>query len=173
MKLFNLDLKIAFIVVVATLSGIATVPAFAQSAADNIRPVGEVCLQDQACVGQVAGGGASQAQTSAPASAAPAAPAAPAASTPAAATAVADAGSSDFDAEAAYNMSCMACHTTGAAGAPMLGDEAAWNARMEKGKDAVMQNVFNGLNAMPARGLCASCSDDDLSALVDYMVNHE
>lgn len=173
MKLFNLDLKIAFITVLASLSAVVALPAAAQSAADNVRPVGEVCLQGQACVGQVAGGGSSQPQSSAPANTASTAPAAPAASAPEPATAVADAGNSDFDPEAAYNMSCMACHTTGAAGAPMLGDEAAWNARMEKGKDAVMQNVYNGLNAMPARGLCTSCSDEDLSAIVDYMVNHE
>jgi cytochrome c5 len=37
--------------------------------------------------------------------------------------------------------------------------------------DVVMANVINGLNAMPARGLCVSCSDDDLKSLVDYMVN--
>ena len=68
-------------------------------------------------------------------------------------------------------MSCMACHMTGAAGAPKLGDEAAWNERLEKGMDAVMANVMSGINAMPARGLCANCSDEDLHAIVEYMVS--
>ena len=51
-----------------------------------------------------------------------------------------------------------------------VGDEAAWNERLEKGMDAVMANVLNGINAMPARGLCADCSDEDLRAIVDYMI---
>ena len=42
---------------------------------------------------------------------------------------------------------------------------------MEKGIDSVMANVMTGLNAMPAKGLCMTCSDDDLRALVDYMVS--
>jgi cytochrome c5 len=64
----------------------------------------------------------------------------------------------------------MACHTTGAAGAPMLGDAEAWNERLEKGMDQVLANAINGVGAMPARGLCMSCSDDDLQALIDYMI---
>lgn len=138
--------------------------ALAQSAADNIRPAGQVCMQGQSCVGQPAGG----AQVSAePAAAEPA----PAVEETPAAEEVAAAPANDFDVEAAYNMSCMACHASGAAGAPMLGDEAAWNERLEKGMDAVMANVMNGVNAMPARGLCVTCSDEELHALVDYMVN--
>ena len=42
---------------------------------------------------------------------------------------------------------------------------------MEKGMDAVMANVITGINAMPPKGLCMSCSDDDLMALVNYMVS--
>ena len=77
---------------------------------------------------------------------------------------------SDFDAAGAYQMSCNACHGTGAAGAPMLGDAGAWEARLEKGMDALMSNVINGVGAMPARGICMTCSDDDLQAIVDYML---
>ncbi|PCJ27812.1 MAG: hypothetical protein COA96_02630 [SAR86 cluster bacterium] len=76
-----------------------------------------------------------------------------------------------FDAAATYQMSCFACHGTGAAGAPVLGDQEAWSERMEKGIDSVMANVMNGLNAMPAKGLCFTCSDDDLLALVEYMAS--
>jgi cytochrome c5 len=77
---------------------------------------------------------------------------------------------SEFDAEAAYQMSCNACHGTGAAGAPMLGDSGAWEPRLEKGMEALMANVVNGVGAMPARGICMTCSDDDLQAIVDYML---
>jgi cytochrome c5 len=58
----------------------------------------------------------------------------------------------------------------GAANAPKLGDKAAWDARMEKGMDAIMVNVMNGINAMPAKGLCVTCSADDLQEIVNYMV---
>jgi cytochrome c5 len=75
-----------------------------------------------------------------------------------------------FDAEAGYLANCMACHTTGAAGAPKLSDRADWEARMSKGMDAVMANVINGFSVMPARGLCMSCSDEELQSIVSYML---
>tara|TARA_B110000467_G_scaffold160745_1_gene180583 strand:+ start:748 stop:1134 length:387 start_codon:yes stop_codon:yes gene_type:complete len=78
-----------------------------------------------------------------------------------------------FDAEATYMMSCFACHSTGAAGAPKVGDgnADAWAPRMEKGMEAVVANAINGLNTMPPKGLCFTCTDEDLSALVTYMVS--
>ena len=78
-----------------------------------------------------------------------------------------------FDVEATYMMSCFACHSTGAAGAPKVGDgnSDAWGPRMEKGMDAVVANAINGLNSMPAKGLCFTCTDEDLAALVSYMVS--
>jgi len=81
--------------------------------------------------------------------------------------------SDGFNAQQKYMASCFACHSTGAAGAPKV--EAGvyddqWAGRMEKGMDAVMQNVMNGIGAMPARGLCFDCTDDNLQAIVDYMV---
>ena len=72
--------------------------------------------------------------------------------------------------EAVYNASCLACHTTGAAGAPKLGDAAAWASRIAAGKDALMANAINGLNAMPPRGACANCSDDEIMAAIDYIL---
>ena len=41
---------------------------------------------------------------------------------------------------------------------------------MEKGMDALMSNVINGVGAMPARGICMTCSDEDLQAIVNYML---
>ena len=140
-----------------SISNLAT----AQNVADNIRPVGSVCLAGQSCVGSVAS------MTTLPDAAAveegndiePA-------RVDTSAVEVA----SEFDAEAAYQMSCNACHGTGAAGAPMLGDSGAWEPRLEKGMEALMTNVVNGVGAMPARGICMTCSDDDLQAIVDYML---
>lgn len=70
---------------------------------------------------------------------------------------------------ASYQSSCFACHFSGAAGAPKTGDVAAWEPRLAKGMDALVASVRNGMGAMPPTGLCASCSDDDYKALIDFM----
>jgi cytochrome c5 len=132
-----------------------------QSVEDNVRPAGQVCLVGQSCVGSTSGSS----------------PAAPVTSTRAAApvavvveeVAAVAAEVAAFDVESTYQMSCFACHGTGAAGAPILGDAEAWAPRMEKGMDVVMLNVVNGVNAMPPKGLCFTCTDDDLAAIVAYM----
>lgn len=67
--------------------------------------------------------------------------------------------------------SCNACHAAGVANAPKPGDKEAWNTRLEKGIDAVMANVINGFNAMPAKGMCASCTDENLRDIVNYMAS--
>ena len=69
-----------------------------------------------------------------------------------------------------YQASCFACHGTGAAGAPVLGDQATWAPRIAQGMDTLMSHTINGFNAMPAKGLCFTCSDDDLKATVEYMI---
>ena len=93
-------------------------------------------------------------------------PVAPAAAPAAAAPAAARSG------EAVYTAQCAMCHATGAAGAPKLGDAAAWGARAATGLDALMNSAINGKNGMPARGLCTSCSDDELQAAVEYMLDN-
>lgn len=70
-----------------------------------------------------------------------------------------------------YNSNCMACHGTGAAGAPKVGDADAWAPRIAKGSDALLASAINGLNAMPPKGLCMSCSDAELQAAIEYMVS--
>ena len=66
---------------------------------------------------------------------------------------------------------CNACHGTGAAGAPKIGDKAAWQARFDAGMDSLMSNAINGKGAMPPKGGCADCSDDDIKAAIQYMVD--
>ena len=92
-----------------------------------------------------------------------------AAAEPEPATAAAPAAD-DFDVAATYQLRCFACHGTGAAGAPVLGDADAWGARMANGIETVMANAINGVGAMPARGLCMDCTDDHIRSLIDYMV---
>ena len=89
---------------------------------------------------------------------------APAAAAPAAASADAGKGKQVFDS------ACMACHATGAAGAPKVGDKAAWAPRIAQGMDTLLNHSINGIRAMPPKGTCMACSDDDLKAAVSYMV---
>ena len=71
-----------------------------------------------------------------------------------------------------YNTYCMACHTTGAAGAPKIGDTEDWDARLSKGREKVNLHAINGFNGMPARGMCMDCSDDEIIATIDYMLRN-
>ncbi len=68
-----------------------------------------------------------------------------------------------------YNKSCAVCHASGAANAPKTGDAAAWEPRMAKGMDVLVQSVQNGLNAMPPKGMCFECTDEDYKAMINYM----
>ena len=69
-----------------------------------------------------------------------------------------------------YNAACVACHGSGVLGAPKLQDAGDWQPRLEKGFDTVWQNAIDGINAMPAMGTCGSCSNDDIKAAVEYMI---
>ncbi len=70
-----------------------------------------------------------------------------------------------------YKASCAACHDTGAAGAPQLTAKAAWSSRVAEGEDTLVQHAIHGYNAMPARGMCATCSDEEIRATVEYMIS--
>ena len=74
------------------------------------------------------------------------------------------------DPEQVYNTYCMACHMTGAADAPVLGNVDQWIPRIAKGTETLYQNAIKGMGAMPARGICMDCSDDDVMATVDYIL---
>lgn len=79
--------------------------------------------------------------------------------------------SEDFSAERTYQQSCAACHNSGAAGAPVLGNAEDWSARAEKGNETLYENTINGYNnIMPPKGMCFACSDDELKAVVDYIL---
>jgi len=86
--------------------------------------------------------------------------------------AVASASAGPRSGEDVYNGACMACHTTGAGGAPVLGDVAAWADRIAKGTDALYDAGVNGVpgTGMIAKGGCMNCSDEEIYAAVDYMI---
>ena len=141
-----------------------------QSISENIKPVGQVCLADQPCVGSPIDADGSTSTSSIAIEPISAVEEPTLVLTETALVAV-EPESVAFDAAATYQMNCFACHGTGAAGAPLLGEAEVWEEKLAKGIEEIMANVINGINAMPARGLCASCSDDDLKALVDYIIS--
>jgi cytochrome c5 len=106
---------------------------------------------------------AAPAPAPAPATTVAAATPAPAAA-PAAATAKADA------VPALYTQLCQTCHAAGVAGAPKVGDKAAWAPRIAEGMDKVMAIVISGKGAMPPKG-GSSASEAELRTVVTYMVN--
>ncbi|MEM9254817.1 MAG: c-type cytochrome [Pseudomonadota bacterium] len=109
---------------------------------ERIKPIGHVCMQgDSSCA--------------------------------VASSNTAAAGGAPRSGEEVYNAACLACHTTGAGGAPMLGDTVAWADRIGKGIDALYDVGINGLpgTTMMAKGGCMNCSDEEIMAAVDYMVD--
>jgi cytochrome c5 len=114
-----------------------------------------------AAIGTAPAPAATPATATAPvAAAAPAVVAAVTTAAPAAAGAV----------PALYTQVCAACHIAGVAGAPKLGDKAAWAPRLALGIDGLTASVIKGKNAMPARGGSAG-TDAEIKAAVTYMVS--
>ena len=72
--------------------------------------------------------------------------------------------------QSVYNEACISCHNPGISGAPRLGDIDAWQPRAAKGREALVLSTVNGLNAMPAKGMCWRCTDEELGLAVDYML---
>ncbi len=108
---------------------------------ERVKPVGSVCIEGKACAAATA-----------------------------AAVATPSAGGARSG-ESIYNSTCAGCHGTGAAGAPKLGDKGAWGPRIGKGKDTLYKHALSGFNAMPPKGMCMNCSDDEIKATVDYLIS--
>lgn len=127
---------------------VLVLPGILSAASDNddiirrIAPAGDVCVIGDPCAGS-------------------------------ATTASAGGGGGPQNPEQIYNTYCMACHATGANNAPIRGDAEAWQPRIEKGVDVLYQSALNGFNngAMPPKGLCMNCSEDDIKATVDYILS--
>ena len=88
------------------------------------------------------------------------------------APAAAAAAAGPVDGKAIYDQACFACHGTGAAGAPKLGDSGAWTARIGQGMDTLYDHALNGFKAMPPRGGQAGLDDESVKAAVKYMVDN-
>lgn len=111
--------------------------------AERIKPVGSVCIEGQPCA----------AATTASAAAAPAPGAAP------------------RSGEQVVQAVCGGCHGAGVMGAPKIGDKAAWAPRVAQGAATLEQHALQGFKAMPAKGGCAACSDEEIKNAIKYMTS--
>ncbi len=68
-----------------------------------------------------------------------------------------------------YEGACLACHASGVAGAPKVGDGAAWQARLGDGIDALLTSAIKGKGAMPPKG-GSTYSDDQLRMVIEYIL---
>lgn len=71
--------------------------------------------------------------------------------------------------EQIYGSICVACHGSGAAGAPKKGDKAAWAPRVAKGIDALVKSATAGKGAMPPKGGAADLTDAELKATIEFL----
>lgn len=108
--------------------------------AKRLEPVGQVCVQGKECAGMEV-----------------------------AASAAAGGGAKSPDDVIAKH--CNACHSTGLLGAPKIGDAADWGKRAKEqgGLDGLLAKAITGINAMPPKGTCGDCSDDELKATIKKM----
>lgn len=71
-----------------------------------------------------------------------------------------------------YVNACIICHQNGMMSAPRIGNSPDWYARLnERGLTGLYRHTVNGYNSMPVKGACVTCSDNDLIAAVDYILN--
>lgn len=73
-----------------------------------------------------------------------------------------------------YEAACMACHGTGIAGAPKVGDKASWAPRIAQGETVLVEHAVQGFQGktgmMPPKG-GANITDSEVKEAVKYMVS--
>lgn len=106
---------------------------------ERIKPFGSVCVKDKPC----------------------------SVKTPVVASAPVE-GAAPRTGEQVYTAVCASCHGSGLMGAPKYGT-ADWGPRKAKGLATLHDHALKGFNAMPAKGGCAACSDEEIKNAVDYM----
>ena len=115
----------------------------------RLKPFGHVCRVGQDCGGLEGGAGA-------------------AASVPAVAAVGAATGLSG---QQIYDQFCFACHNTGVGEAPLFGSLEQWQPRIDQGMQQMLAVSLTGRGLMPPKGTCVTCSDDEMQAAIQYMVD--
>ncbi len=114
----------------------------------RLKPFGDVCRVGQDCGGLEGG--------------------AEAASVPAVAAAGAATGLSG---QQIYDRFCFACHNTGVGEAPLFGSLEQWQPRIDQGMEQLLSVSLAGIGLMPPMGTCITCSEDEMRAAIQYMVD--
>lgn len=71
-----------------------------------------------------------------------------------------------------YARVCNICHQRGEMSAPVIGTSPNWYQRYQRsGLEGLYQHAIKGHNSMPIRGACVTCSDNDIKAAVDYILD--
>ena len=77
--------------------------------------------------------------------------------------------------EQVFQALCKTCHEPGIAGAPKVGDKAAWAASIKKGYETLVQHAINGFQeagkVMPAKGGNPDLTDVEVQRAVVYIAN--
>ncbi len=133
---------------------------------ERIKPLGEVSIAAVAHPAPVVAVSATAPTTTSAAAPAPGVTTAPVPAEPA----PAKASPANKVGENTYKAICTGCHSTGALGAPKLGDKAAWAPRIAQGLDVLYNSALKGKNSMPAKGGSTALSDAEVKATVDYIV---
>lgn len=70
-----------------------------------------------------------------------------------------------------YETSCAACHAPSniMVSSPKLRDRVQWERRLQAGFETVLQRAIKGFNAMPAKGACEGCSEEEIEAAIRFM----
>ena len=135
---------------------------------ERLAPVGRVAVAGEAAPEAAPAPAEAPGAGAAPAAEPPGGTAAPAAQAAAAAPAA-------MSGEEVYNGVCFACHATGAAGAPKLGDKADWGPRLAQGEDTLVKHATEGFQGqkgvMPPKGGRVDISDEAIKAAVEFMMS--
>lgn len=72
-----------------------------------------------------------------------------------------------------YVNACIICHQNGEMSAPVIGDASNWYFRLQhSGLTGLYRHAIDGYNSMPVKGACVTCSENDVIAAVDYILNN-
>ena len=70
-----------------------------------------------------------------------------------------------------YEAACKACHVTDISGAPKYGDKVWLQMEKKEGLKELTKDAIKGVRAMPPRGGCADCTEDEIRAAIKYLID--
>ncbi|MXY05307.1 MAG: cytochrome c5 family protein [Gammaproteobacteria bacterium] len=145
----KLMVVVASLVVGGALHGSVAASDSADEIRARLKPFGDVCRVGQDCGGLEGGAGGAM---SAP-------------------TVAAVGAATGLSGQQIYDRFCFACHNTGVGEAPLFGSLEQWQSRIDQGMQQMLAVSLTGRGLMPPKGTCVTCSDDEMQAAIQYMVD--